>query len=442
MTFANIFTGKRATICKIDPIGSLVSKPCRGGGLKLLYRYQHDGKGYYVPIGIYNPRAAPRSLEPDANGYSITAAKHVATQLSIAHYNSIIKGQGGIRVELDRDIARRKKVIKVADELKSQTVAKLCNAYVETLRPTTASDARGVFKHIPARIADMPAASVTRDDWLDVLTHVLSKPSTKGGAATMQRTANKLRSYVSAAYNKALNRKVGTPAEFKVFGVKVNHLANIEPYAQTNGNVDNNPLRVREMRAYWSSIKDMEGVAGAVLRIHLLTGGLRIAQLLRLRLNDYDDERSSFTLYDIKGKRAMARKYMTPIPDILKSDFEFLEGLNGNENGYLFSTTVGVKPVSNVTVLGWAQAAVGNTINDFTLKRIRSGCETALSEPPCNVPEEVRAQLHSHSMGSVIRKNYNGSDFLEAKRNALDIWVSLLVKADGVVLQLPAKVTA
>ena len=425
----DILPKKRVTICKIDPIGSLVSKPCRGGGFQLIYRYQHAGKGYYVPIGLYDPKAAIRSLTPTANGLSVAAAKYAATQLAIAHQNSVLKGTGGIKVELQRDAARRKAVIRTADKLKSETVAKLGDLYASTLNKKTASDARGVFKHIPKHVAEMPAAAVTRDEWTNVLTQVINSANTQTNSKkTMERTTNKLRSYMCAAYNKALNPKIGTPPAFRDFGIKTNHLATIEPYAQANGNIDNNPFKLRDLRAYWSRIEDMPGIAGAVLRIHLATGGLRLAQLLRLRANDYDDEANVFTLTDGKGRRATPRKYTTPVPQIVQKDFDYLLELNGANNGFIFSTTEGVKPIWDHTMREWAQNEEGTSISDFNLKRIRSGCETALSEPSLGVPEEVRAQLHSHSMGSVIRKNYNSNSYIDAKRDALTKWVELITQ--------------
>jgi integrase len=379
---------------------------------------------------MFNSKAAPRSLTPDANGYSIAAAKYAATQLAIAHQNSVIKGGGGIKVELTRDAARRKAVIQAADKLKDKTVAKLGELYASTLtNKKTASDARGVFKHIPPHIARMPAAAVTRDNWIDTLTEVMSHKAAAGTKVTMERTANKLRAYLCAAYNKALHRKVGTPPAFKDFGIKTNHLATIEPYAQANGNVDNNPFKLRDMRIYWGLIKDVSGVEGAVLRIHLATGGLRLAQLLRLRANDYDEEQGVFTLVDGKGRRAAPRKYVTPVPLIVQKDFDYLLTLNEGNNGFIFSTDGGTKPIWDSTLRQWARDIVGTTIEDFRLKRIRSGCETELSDSSLNVPEEVRAQLHSHSMSSVIRRNYNNNTYTDAKRDALAKWVGLITQA-------------
>ena len=41
MTTNKMLTGKQTTLCKIDPIGSLISRPRKGGGFQLIYRYQY-----------------------------------------------------------------------------------------------------------------------------------------------------------------------------------------------------------------------------------------------------------------------------------------------------------------------------------------------------------------------------------------------------------------
>jgi hypothetical protein len=113
----------------------------------------------------------------------------------------------------------------------------------------------------------------------------------------------------------------------------------------------------------------------------------------------------------------------------VQKDFDYLLTLNGGNNGFIFSTEGGTKPIWDSTLRQWARDAVGTTIEDFRLKRIRSGCETELSDSSLNVPEEVRAQLHSHSMSSVIRRNYNNNTYTEAKRDALAKWVELITQA-------------
>jgi hypothetical protein len=46
---------------------------------------------------------------------------------------------------------------------------------------------------------------------------------------------------------------------------------------------DKRPLIADELRTYWKSIEKLPGLRGRCLRLHLLSGGQRIEQLVRLR---------------------------------------------------------------------------------------------------------------------------------------------------------------
>src|SRR3546814_10391202 len=59
---------------------------------------------------------------------------------------------------------------------------------------------------------------------------------------------------------------------------------------------DKRPLTLEELITYWQAIKPIQGIQGAVMRLHLLTGGQRIAQLVRLLVSDIDQEDRKSTL--------------------------------------------------------------------------------------------------------------------------------------------------
>ena len=157
------------------------------------------------------------------------------------------------------------------------TLGKLLNECVdllESLGRLSFKDARSIFKaHVFAswpNLTDLPASTVSIDQLTDVIrrTHQLGKI----------RTANKLRSYLRAAYQvaKSSRTKASVPVVFKMFKVMQNPVSDID--ANGDGNrADRNPLSEQEMRTYWQSIKGLPGTRGAVLRLHLLTGAQRIA---------------------------------------------------------------------------------------------------------------------------------------------------------------------
>jgi len=141
-------------------------------------------------------------------------------------------------------------------------------------------------------VGSKPAADVT-DEILDMLRRLVEHG--KG------RSANKLRSYLRAAYQCAIDvRTTATiPVAFKAFAIQLN------PAAQTkhdprHDRADKNPLSINDLRTYWRRIKNAHGMQGSALRLHLLSGGQRIEQLVRLKYEDVKED--SFTIYDTKGR--------------------------------------------------------------------------------------------------------------------------------------------
>jgi hypothetical protein len=66
----------------------------------------------------------------------------------------------------------------------------------------------------------------------------------------------------------------------------------------------------------------------------------------------------------------------------------------------------------------WARAIVGQSIDAFQLKRLRSGVETLLAAK--GISREVRGQLQSHGLTGVQARHYDGHDCMREKRGALD----------------------
>jgi integrase len=113
------------------------------------------------------------------------------------------------------------------------------------------------------------------------------------------------------------------------------------------------------------------GPEAAALRLHLLTGGQRIEQFIRLKWTDVGD--GAMTLFDGKGRPSQGpRPHQVPLVSLAATDLKRLT----REGEYVFSTTKEQKPISARTLTGWAHAIVGAEIDGFQLKRIRSGIET------------------------------------------------------------------
>lgn len=433
--------GKFAKLAKIAPSGSLEARKLIAGTL-LYWRVTTGGKTERVQIGFYDSIAAPRSLKPTTKGYSIQAAIRKAEEFAQAHRANIANGGHRGLVEAAAEKVRHEAKAK-AEEIRKTEVARLeaskftlknllsdyCN-HLEALNRMSYRDARSIFKiHITEafpQIASLPANQVTGEQVADMMRRVLELQ--KG------RTANKLRSYVRAAYQVAIGArsKASIPVHFKSYRVISNPGADTVPDEAQN-KPDKNPLNITEIRSYWQIIKDMDDFKGAVLRFHLLTGGQRIEQLVNLKTCDIKG--NTITLYDSKGRPGKApRPHTVPLISLA---VEALKKCNPRGTYALSisikstqqnddTTTENEKHLSAITLSNWAVNAAKN-IPGFATKRIRSGIETVLAG--ARISTEIRGRLQSHGITGVQARHYDGYDYIEEKRQALETLFKLLEKS-------------
>ena len=234
------------------------------------------------------------------------------------------------------------------------------------------------------------------------------------------RTANKLRSYARAAYQtaKAAKSKPSIPVAFKDYGIITNPVAETEPDEAQN-KPDKRPMTADEMRTYWGAIRDLEGFRGALLRLHLLTGGQRIEQLVNLLTANTAPD--LITLYDGKG-----RPGRPPRPHTVPLTKEAAKALGECKPAGVFalSTDGGETHVAATTLSQWATEAAGKAIEGFQAKRIRSGVETLLAS--AKVSQDIRGRLQSHGIAGVQARHYDGHDYMAEKRKALQTLHKLL----------------
>jgi len=260
-------------------------------------------------------------------------------------------------------------------------------------------------------LAGRPAASVTAAELADMLRAIRE--------AGTDRTAGKLRAYIHAAYELARTADTATslPVRFKSYGVRHNPAADV---AAPPKNTDKNPLKGDDLRQYWQTIKTMDGIKGAALRLHLLTGGQRIEQLCRLQVGNVDNGKS-ITLHDIKGRptqseRTEPRPHMVPlIPAATEALNELMVGERAGP--WALSVNHGASKLGVKTLATWA-AQAGQGLDGFTIKRIRSGVETCLAA--LRVGQETRGHLLSHGVTGVQAASYDAHDYFDEKREALE----------------------
>ena len=404
------------TLTKINPSGALQVRKQANGLTSFYWRYSIGTVSERVSIGSYDPLSPPKSLTATPLGYSIAAATRAAELLSIEHHQH--REHGGRPALLAEKANAKRNAAAAKHEAAKHTLQNLLNDYcnhLEALGRVAVKDARSIFKlHVIAawpKIAAQPANEVTGEQIADMMRRVLELG--KG------RTANKLRSYVRAAYQtaRAARSKASIPVHFKAYNVVANPAADTEPDESQN-KPDKNPLSAEQLRTYWQAIRPLAGFQGAVLRLHLLTGGQRIEQMVNLLYSNVQSD--SILLFDGKGRPGKPpRPHTVPLIPAAASAL-----LDCKPQGHFALSTDGGKThLGAVTLSAWAVEAAA-AIPGFKAKRIRSGVETLLAS--VGISSEIRGRLQSHGIAGVQARHYDGHDYLSEKRNALETLHKLL----------------
>jgi integrase len=404
--------GAFVTIEKLEQGGSLQARRLSTGAVQFYWRYANEGRTHREPLGPYDPISPPKKLEPTSRGLSIAAARERCRQLSVKHTK--LHGIGGLKEA--KAIERRQYVAdkEAAATRATHSLGKLLDDYVKhqaTQGRISAREAKNLFdlhvlKAWPA-LAHTPASEINQDQVIDMLRRLTEQG--KG------RTSNKLRAYLRAAFQCAVDVRVtaSIPVAFKAYAVQTNPAAQTRRDGRFDG-ADKRPLSADELRTYWQLIEKLPGLRGRCLRMHLLTGGQRIEQLARLRWANVRAD--SITIHDTKGRPGRGpRAHTVPIIKAALRDLQAFERIGD----HVFSTTKGVKPISGTTLSGWAAQAVGDAIEGFQLKRIRSGVETLLAAN--RISREIRGHVQSHGLTGIQARHYDGHDYMLEKREALEL---------------------
>lgn len=415
-TIKDLKTNQSVALLKVEAGGSLEVRRLRTGPVMFYWRHTSGKVTQREPIGVYDSSAPPKSLKPTGRGYSITAALEAARDLA----KRDAEVEGGLRAEKAREDAAAARQRAAELQQQQHTLKALCIDYCDWLEAAgkdSHSDARNIFKnHVFEAFPDIagkPAAAVEKREVVLAL-----RKLTEAGKAT---TARKLRAYLRAAYACAAkaDSDATLPARFIEYQVTVNP---VDTTAAIKGASDKNPLTLPQLRTYWTALATEPAPIGAALRLQILTGGQRIAQLARLHDDDITD--LALKLLDPKGKRDEPREHFIPVTKAIQKELAALP------HGFRLSTDGGITPMHPSSLSTWAgEIAERAGINDFQLKRVRSGIETALAA--AGVSRDIRGQLQSHGLGGVQDRHYDAHTYLAEKRQALDTLFNLLTRKEA-----------
>ena len=408
------FTVKRVEEFKCPPEKAqafMWSKDVDGLGVRSTPR----GEPSFIWQGRFNGQVVRISIGPVSKVDLKTAISKARAFTGDAA--RLIDPRGEKREAKEQAARDRAAKARTAGELE-YSLGRLADTYVQHLfnmEKVSAKDVKNLFKlHLhPHPVAAKPAKDVTEDDVLRLLTL-----ATKGGTAT--RNSDRLRTSLKAAFQLAVTKRVMTEGRvsFSSFEIKQSPLWQIKPI-HSSATADLNALSLDEMRKYWKALQSVGGMYGAFLRLHVLAGGPRLAQLGRLRVSDIKGE--FFELIERKGRGEVQRPYSLPITPRIKDELDFLAaGKSGSD--YLIDNGKG-EPIDKSAVSDWGDR-VSHGIEGFKLKRIRSEVETALGNS--GISKEIRGELQSHGVGGVQKRHYDANHYLKEKTHALNVLFDLM----------------
>lgn len=414
--------------------GCLDVRKLTGGQLRFYYRYtKTNGQRDRLLIGT---------------GLALTAARDAAAALS-RRYQA---GDRDLRdaIAAEAAAAERAKAEALAESTRRSgaTLGALMMAYAQSLedagKVSAAATRASIKRHIeepwPALWA-RPASELELDDLLPILSRLVR--------AKKLREGGKIRSYLRAAYAAAIAAKqdAAAPDALRVLNVSRNPARDLATL--DSGQPRDRVLSVAELRAYWRRIEALPGRQGALLRFHLLTGGQRIAQLMRLKWSDHDHDMDTGTgsvrLLDIKGRRRVPRVHLVPLLPLMAADLATLRGDDDNDGGdgarpHLFSLTAGMAPATYDEFRGIMDPVVasmvvaGELTSPFTPGDLRRTVETRLAA--LGLSEEVRGHLQSHGLSGVQKRHYNFFEYDAEKRAAVEALYELLTGPGATVVPM------
>lgn len=437
--------------------GKFTAWKMASGNVMFYYRYARpDGSRDRLTVGSYDPTGR--------SGLTLAEARARAAELARRYAAGDRDLRGAIDAEEAAKLAAVAEASAAAEKRKaheSATLGALLEAYAAQLERNGKRSAKHVARSLTLHVQTAkpklwkrPAAEITTDDLLDILTPLTSPEPTKTepNPAPKLREAAKLRAYLRAAFAAAVKARHDARAlpALRALKLTTNPARDLSTIEGSN-NARERALSVAELRAYWKRIGDLAAPWGPLLRFHLLTGAQRLEQLARATTADLDNDSKTLTLWDSKGRRKEPRRHVLPL--LPEAETALAEMIHATPRKDAEPIAARVGPFAFTASNGEAgasyhgcAAAVREVAADmlkageldegkgpFTIGDLRRSVETRLAA--LGVSLDVRAQLQSHGLGGVQARHYDRHDYAAEKRAALE-------KLRGLLIGKPASVTS
>ena len=326
--------------------------------------------------------------------------------------------------------ARRAKKATAAEN-SINTCGNLLSGYINYLKvqgKSSHTDAEGIFKlHVPDKVKLIPASLITHKD---LITHI--RKLVDDGKL---RTAAKLRSYLHAAFELALNAEdnPSAPSSMLGFALSANPVARIK-VPSGSSTPGERTLSKHELNDYLARLEELPGSdIRDLLRLQLLLAGQRVSQLARATI-----EGDAIVQRDTKGKRATPRRHLLPLQgfakDLVTARGKLFDAPSKERivKGKLIPPTPQQDLVRASLAVGKISKAMGG--KPFRLGDIRRTAETMLAA--MGFSSDLRGQLLSHGLSGVQNRHYDKHDYMAEKLKMLESWERFLMEApaDNVTL--------
>ena len=365
----------------------------RNGVIEAYYRYYHNKVRVMLKIGLFKVG--------NGSGFSLSDIREKAleySQIKLQHPN----------LKEHFEYQEQQKIIqqKVLDS--SGNFKEMLDSYINTLtNERTNKNVVHLFNHdiwepFPELKLKKPA-DVDENDIIIILKKVFDRGVTTSG--------NRLRSYLSAAFNNAIKSTNDPLKQDKRFNVQRNPVMNIPKQPQFERIVERSLSR-EEVRHFFKHIdetKDVSFMVASLLKFLFYIGGQRPLQVLREGWDSYDYRKNTLLITDTKG-RSGKREYLTPLtPKAL----DILNELPTHEMDFPF-TTIGKVPLRIETLLKAIKKYCHQfEVESFTPRDIRRTVKNLMIDAGVN--RESRNLIQNHGLTGIDFKHYDKHDHLPEK---------------------------
>jgi integrase len=373
------------------------------GGKKTFYlTYRIDGKARFFRLGSF-PEIKLKEAREDA----LEARK------------LIDKGKDPQR-ERERELVEEKAI--EARKKKQGTVEDLFKYYAQGLEDAgkrSVNQVRRIFNaDVKPVIGDLKANEIRPDDIRAVLA-----PIKKRGAMVL---ANRVRSYLSAAFNYGIEWKDQNEFTRRVrFDIIMNPVSSVKKPLKEEA-AGERTLSEKEVKKLWAAMgnkKKMPQPVGFVLRLILATSGQRVEEVLRAPWSEFDLKAGLWELPPERTKKG--RAHVVPLSKLATNELKALHEITG-ESDYLFPAGRGADGPMRTDSLGYAirRFCKDGKFERFTARDLRRTAKTLMGK--AGISKETRDRLQNHKLSDTSSKHYDRYDYLAEKRVAVAIWESML----------------